>query len=69
MALLYDFRFANTIVGQFYGHTHHDEFYIFYNQSDIDQPINVGWNGASVMPDRSNPSFKIYQVDDVTFVS
>lgn len=65
----FNFRFANTIVGQFYGHTHIDEFYVFYNKSRIDQPINSGWNGASVMADKSNPSYKIYSVDGENYVS
>lgn len=56
-------------MGQFYGHSHHDEFYVYYNKSNVNQAINVGWNGGSIMPDRSNPSFKIYDVDDLTFVS
>lgn len=69
MNVLSIFRFANTIVAQFYGHTHKDEFYVFYNKSDIGHPINAGFNGASIMPDRSNPSFKHYDVDELTFVS
>ncbi|XP_066145817.1 sphingomyelin phosphodiesterase-like [Euwallacea fornicatus] len=61
-------RFANTITGQFNGHVHVDTFQVHYNLSDPEQAINVGWNGASLVPyDQANPSFKIYHVDKDAF--
>ena len=64
------FRFAYTITGQFNGHTHKDEFRVYYNGSDPNQAIGVAYNGASVTPiSNSNPSFKYYSVDESTFVS
>ncbi|RZC34304.1 sphingomyelin phosphodiesterase-like [Asbolus verrucosus] len=61
-------RFANTITGQFNGHTHKDEFHVYYNSSDTTQAIGVAFNGASVTPfSNSNPSYKFYYVDEATF--
>lgn len=63
-------RFANTITGQFNGHTHKDEFQVYYNSSEVTQPVGVAFNGASVTPfSSSNPSYKLYKVDSTTFVS
>ena len=31
---IYLFRYESTIVGQFFGHTHEDEFEIFYDDKD-----------------------------------
>ncbi|XP_044255462.1 sphingomyelin phosphodiesterase-like [Tribolium madens] len=61
-------RFANTITGQFNGHTHKDEFYVFHNSSKPTQAIGAAFNGASVTPwTDSNPSYKIYDIDSSTF--
>ncbi|XP_008192876.2 sphingomyelin phosphodiesterase [Tribolium castaneum] len=61
-------RFANTITGHFNGHTHRDEFLVYYNSSNPTQAIGAAFNGASVTPyDLSNPSFKYYHVDETTF--
>ncbi|KAG5890820.1 hypothetical protein JTB14_008261 [Gonioctena quinquepunctata] len=54
-------RFSDTISAQFYGHTHRDEFYVYYN-TDL-KPINVAWNGGSLMPDEANPDYKLYTID------
>jgi hypothetical protein len=32
-------RFENTISGQFYGHTHRDEFNMFYDENDHQRPV------------------------------
>ncbi|KAF2894533.1 hypothetical protein ILUMI_11661 [Ignelater luminosus] len=61
-------RFANTIVAQFNGHTHFDEFRVFYNTSNISQAINVAWNGGSLTTYTDvNPNFRIYDIDPHTF--
>lgn len=63
-------RFANTITGIFNGHTHTDEFYVYYNNSNPDQAINVAYNGASVVTyTDNNPSYKVIHVNNETFVS
>lgn len=64
-----NFRFADIIKGQFYGHEHTDELKIFYSE-DNETPINVGWNGAGVTPYINlNPNYKIMTVDTYTYVS
>ncbi|RZC34305.1 sphingomyelin phosphodiesterase, partial [Asbolus verrucosus] len=61
-------RFANTITGQFNGHTHRDEFHVYYNSSEPTQAVGVAFNGASVTPySSSNPSYKVYHVDQSTY--
>ncbi|XP_019868461.2 sphingomyelin phosphodiesterase-like [Aethina tumida] len=61
-------RFANTITGIFNGHTHTDEFYVYYNNSNPDQAINVAYNGASVVTyTDNNPSYKVIHVNNETF--
>lgn len=34
-------RFENTISGQFYGHTHRDEFNMFYDENDHTRPVSM----------------------------
>jgi sphingomyelin phosphodiesterase len=64
------FRFANTITGQFNGHTHEDEFHVYYSQKHPRRAVGAAFNGASVTPFVNvNPSFKYYYVDPETFVS
>ncbi|CAH1104931.1 unnamed protein product, partial [Psylliodes chrysocephalus] len=61
-------RFANTIAAQFNGHTHRDEFYIYYNRSNPQQAVSTAWNGASVVTyDKANPSYKVLKIDTKTF--
>lgn len=44
-------RYQNIILAQFYGHTHNDEFKIFFDDSrDPPQPTGSLWIGASVTP-------------------
>ncbi|XP_030745687.1 sphingomyelin phosphodiesterase-like [Sitophilus oryzae] len=57
-------RFSNTIAAQFNGHTHHDQFMVYYSSNNSSNVINLALNGASVMSDKSNPSFKILNIDN-----
>jgi hypothetical protein len=43
-------RYENTITAQFYGHTHYDEFEVFYDTEDLSRPTNIGYIGPSVTP-------------------
>ena len=46
---------------QFYGHTHTDEFQIFYD--DNNYPVNVAYVAPSVTPYHGlNPSYRLYTV-------
>lgn len=63
-------RFSSTIKAQFNGHTHLDEFFLYYNTSKDDkaaEPVSVAFNGASVSTFVDiNPSYKVYEVDTNT---
>ncbi|KAK9870764.1 hypothetical protein WA026_009725 [Henosepilachna vigintioctopunctata] len=57
-------RFSETINGQFNGHTHWDEFFLYFDESDPSKATNVAFNGASLTTYSSNnPSYKIYDID------
>lgn len=58
-------RYESTIAGQFYGHTHHDHFYLFYNtDSEVTRPTSVAYLGPSVTTFiNTNPGYRIYEVD------
>jgi len=57
-------RFANTIRAQFYGHTHNDQFIVWYDEETNSVPINVGYVTPSVTTYTGlNPSYRIYTVD------
>ena len=50
-----------SLLSQFYGHTHTDEFQIFYDDSNY--PVNVAYVAPSVTPYHSlNPSYRLYTV-------
>nr|XP_053648270.1 sphingomyelin phosphodiesterase-like [Cherax quadricarinatus] len=54
-------RYENTIRGQFYGHTHYDEFEVFH---DGDRPAGVAYIAPSQTPWYGlNPAYRIYYVD------
>jgi sphingomyelin phosphodiesterase len=42
-------RFAHIIPAQFNGHTHRDEFFIFYDRVKDDFANNLAWNGGSTV--------------------
>ena len=57
-------RFANTISAQFYGHTHNDQFIVWYDLETNSVPINVGYVCPSVTTYTGlNPSYRIYTLD------
>ena len=54
-------RFNNTISAQFFGHTHFDEFQVFFNQTT---PINMAYLAPSETSlDGLNPAYRIYTID------
>ncbi|XP_044598927.1 sphingomyelin phosphodiesterase-like [Cotesia glomerata] len=62
-------RFSHVIAAQFNGHTHNDEFNLFYNPNDSDQVINIAWNGGSLTPYANlNPNYKVYEADNNSYV-
>ncbi|KAL3267397.1 hypothetical protein HHI36_011526 [Cryptolaemus montrouzieri] len=57
-------RYESTISAQFYGHSHADEFEIFYDPEDLSRPTNVAYLGPSVTTfENYNPAYRIYYVD------
>nr|CAI5869023.1 unnamed protein product [Callosobruchus analis] len=57
-------RYADTITGMFYGHSHADEFEMFYEAKDYRKPTNVAYLGPSVTTyENFNPAYRIYYVD------
>ena len=66
-------RFNNTIRANFFGHTHADEFGVFYTNNgtvrSADTAIGVGYIMPSVTPYTNyNAGFRYYLVDPETFM-
>ncbi|CAA7268234.1 unnamed protein product [Cyclocybe aegerita] len=63
-------RYKNTIAGQFYGHSHVDEFalaYSDYSSRSADTASSIAWMAPSLTPRDANPSFRVYDVDPDTY--
>ncbi|EGV63807.1 metallophosphatase-domain-containing phosphoesterase [Yamadazyma tenuis] len=63
-----------TIASIFYGHTHRDQFKVFFasnssSAEDVERDVtNMAWIGQSVTPlSDYNPAFKYYEVQDGSF--
>ncbi|CAL1543339.1 unnamed protein product [Lymnaea stagnalis] len=57
-------RYENTIVNQFYGHSHKDWFEMFYDNVNFQRPVGFGFIAPSVTPGgQINPIYKIYTMD------
>lgn len=57
-------RYESTITAQFFGHTHFDEFELFYDRNDLSRVTNIAYVGPSVTPYYDlNPGYRIYYVD------
>ncbi|CAG8524108.1 15455_t:CDS:2 [Acaulospora colombiana] len=61
-------RFKDTIVGQFYGHSHWDEFQVIYDvQTTQKEPVGVAYLAPSVTSFKNmNPAFRLYEIDKST---
>lgn len=42
-------RYAATVVGQFFGHTHLDEFEVFYDETNTSLPVKWGFFFLSIL--------------------
>lgn len=60
-----NYRYESTITAQFFGHTHKDEFEVFYDRSGPKpRATNIAYVGPSVTTyDGVNPGYRIYTVD------
>ncbi|KAM6139813.1 LOW QUALITY PROTEIN: sphingomyelin phosphodiesterase [Pterocles gutturalis] len=57
-------RFEGTIAAQFFGHTHLDEFEMFYDEETLTRPISVAFVAPSVTTYINlNPGYRVYEVD------
>ncbi|CAG8500088.1 20498_t:CDS:10 [Dentiscutata erythropus] len=65
-------RYKDTIVGQFYGHSHWDEFNVIYDKSTNDsskepEAVGIAYIAPSVTSYKNmNPAFRVYEIDKVT---
>ncbi|XP_058443157.1 sphingomyelin phosphodiesterase-like [Malaya genurostris] len=61
-------RFWDTVTAHFHGHTHADEFNIFYSAANPQYAINVAFNGGGTVPfSNYNPNYIVYYVNPETF--
>ncbi|KAF9816216.1 hypothetical protein SFRURICE_003767 [Spodoptera frugiperda] len=57
-------RYESTITAQFFGHTHFDEFEVFYDPNDLGRATSIAYVGPSVTPYYDlNLGYRIYYVD------
>ncbi|XP_012705465.2 sphingomyelin phosphodiesterase isoform X1 [Fundulus heteroclitus] len=57
-------RYESTITGQFFGHTHLDEFQMFYDEETLSRPLGVAFIAPSVTTYVNlNPGYRVYYVD------
>ncbi|CAG0890356.1 unnamed protein product [Cyprideis torosa] len=57
-------RYENVVEGIFFGHTHNDEYHVYYDVDDPSRPVATAYIGPSVTPySRLNPGYRIYYVD------
>ncbi|KAF3771386.1 sphingomyelin phosphodiesterase [Cryphonectria parasitica EP155] len=63
-------RFSGTISAVFYGHTHKDEWeiaYTNYSNPTADTATMMSYIAPALTPTSGNPTFRVYDVDPVTF--
>lgn len=61
-------RFEHTIVQQYFGHTHQDEFMVYVDESQ--RPFSYAWIAPSLSThSNKNAAYRVYDVDAVTYVS
>ncbi|KAJ7255864.1 sphingomyelin phosphodiesterase [Mycena haematopus] len=63
-------RYYNIIAGQFFGHTHYDQFEIAYSDYEnrqADTAVSVAWIAPALTPRSGNPALKVYDVDPDTY--
>ena len=59
------YRFRNTIIGQFFGHTHFDEFELFFAPPELaTEVVSIAYLAPSQTPhDGLNPAYRVYNID------
>uniref|UniRef100_A0A1W7R9I3 Sphingomyelin phosphodiesterase n=1 Tax=Hadrurus spadix TaxID=141984 RepID=A0A1W7R9I3_9SCOR len=57
-------RYNDTVVAQFFGHTHMDEFEVFYDIASHTHPTGIAYVSPSITTYNGvNPGYRIYTVD------
>ncbi|KAJ8402301.1 hypothetical protein AAFF_G00371660 [Aldrovandia affinis] len=57
-------RYESTVTGQFFGHTHVDEFQMFYDEETLTRPLGVAFIAPSITTYIDlNPGYRVYYVD------
>ena len=57
-------RYESTIVGQFFGHTHNDQFEIFYDLENLKRPVGIAYMTGSITTyPLMNPAYRIFEID------
>ena len=57
-------RYESTITAQFFGHTHFDEYELFYDEYRRIRATNIAYIGPSVTSYYGlNPGYRIYRVE------
>ncbi|KAF8888534.1 Metallo-dependent phosphatase-like protein [Infundibulicybe gibba] len=63
-------RYKMTIAGQFFGHSHKDQFeiaYSDYSNQIAANAVSIAQIAPALTPSSGNPAFKVYDVDPDTF--
>lgn len=57
-------RYESTIAGQFFGHSHSDEFELFYDLDDLTRATSIAYiPGSATTYSYLNPGYRIYTID------
>ncbi|XP_062983832.1 sphingomyelin phosphodiesterase [Elgaria multicarinata webbii] len=59
-------RFEGTVAGQFFGHTHLDEYEMFYDEETLTRPVGIAFVAPSVTTYYNlNPGYRVYHLDGI----
>jgi sphingomyelin phosphodiesterase len=62
-------RFQDTILAQYFGHTHRDEFRVLLSPSPKPRPMSVAYIAPSITAfTENNPGYRVYYTDDQGYV-
>ncbi|XP_028967824.1 sphingomyelin phosphodiesterase [Galendromus occidentalis] len=59
-------RYESTIAGHFYGHTHNDEFEVFFDKDNATRPFATAFIAPSITTfETGDPAFRVYHIDGI----
>ncbi|CAB3360245.1 Hypothetical predicted protein [Cloeon dipterum] len=57
-------RFESTVTAQFNGHSHSDQFFVYYDPEDLSRPSGVAFLSGSMTPySDKNPEYRVYTIE------